>query len=210
MLRATLFVALVATASTFAPQAALSRRPRAATRVQALPSFDTVAKHAAAAALAAALALAPVSAHAIADKRTIGEIAGSGLVFKDTLKVEAFTDPKVPGVRLYLSDFSRPLTDRVAKGAFFSDPGSAGLACTHDVREVVTVAKGASRSSDGEEVFSESRSLLFKSLKVRRLVDEEGGTVVYAAFAAKIDASDDSNSSRFKSAMCAVSVDKFE
>ena len=113
-------------------------------------------------------------------------------------------------MRLYLSDFSRPLTDRVAKGAFFSDPGSAGLACTHDVREVVTVAKGASRSSDGEEVFSESRSLLFKSLKVRRLVDEEGGTVVYAAFAAKIDASDDSNSSRFKSAMCAVSVDKFE
>ena len=29
----------------------------------------------------------------------MGEVAGSGLIFKDTLKVEAFDDPKVAGVQ---------------------------------------------------------------------------------------------------------------
>ena len=42
--------------------------------------------------------------------RTIGQISGSGLVFKDTLVVEAFDDPKVKGVTLYVSNFERPLT----------------------------------------------------------------------------------------------------
>ena len=41
-------------------------------------------------ALAATLIATPFPAHAD-DKRTVGEIQGSGLVFKDTLKVEAFS-----------------------------------------------------------------------------------------------------------------------
>jgi hypothetical protein len=66
-------------------------------------------------ALAATLIATPFPAHA-EDKRTVGEIQGSGLVFKDTLKVEAFSDPKVSGVQLYLSDFQRPATEKFAKG----------------------------------------------------------------------------------------------
>ena len=64
-------------------------------------------------ALATTLVATPFPAHAA---RTIGEIQGSGLVFKDTLKVEAFDDPKVSGVQLYLSDFQRPATEKLAKG----------------------------------------------------------------------------------------------
>ena len=67
-------------------------------------------------ALAATLIATPFPAHAGDDKRTVGEIQGSGLVFKDTLKVEAFSDPKVAGVQLYLSDFQRPVTEKLAKG----------------------------------------------------------------------------------------------
>ena len=67
-------------------------------------------------ALAATLIATPFPAHAGDDKRTVGEIQGSGLVFKDTLKVEAFSDPKVSGVQLYLSDFQRPATEKFAKG----------------------------------------------------------------------------------------------
>ncbi len=46
--------------------------------------------------------------------RTIGQISGSGLVFKDTLVVESFDDPKVKGVTLYVSNFERPLTGKYA------------------------------------------------------------------------------------------------
>ncbi len=45
--------------------------------------------------------------------RTIGKISGSGLVFKDTLVVESFDDPKVRGVTLYVSNFERPLTGEI-------------------------------------------------------------------------------------------------
>ena len=67
-------------------------------------------------ALAATFVATPFPAAADADRRIVGEISGSGLVFKDTLKVEAFSDPKVSGVQLYLSDFQRPVTEKLAKG----------------------------------------------------------------------------------------------
>jgi hypothetical protein len=44
---------------------------------------------------AAALLFGPGDVSAASDKRTIGEIPASGFIFKDTLNVEAFTDPKV-------------------------------------------------------------------------------------------------------------------
>lgn len=68
----------------------------------------------------------------------------------------------------------------------------------------VVVSAEASRDKGGEEVFSESRSLLFKSLKVRRIVDQQGGNLVYAVFSQRLDTGDDSNNSRFKSNLCAV------
>jgi len=69
-------------------------------------------------------ALAPSQVAVAAESRLIGEIAGSGLVFKDTLNVESFDDPKVKGVTLYISSFQRPLNERIQKD-FFSDPGFA-------------------------------------------------------------------------------------
>ena len=83
-------------------------------------------------ALTASLAMTPMVAlpdAAFADKRIVGEVQGSGLVFKDTLKIEAFDDPKVSGVQLYLSDFERPVTEKLAKGDIFSDPSQGGLTC---------------------------------------------------------------------------------
>ena len=87
----------------------------------------------------------------------------------------------------------------------FSDPSQGGLSCTVRPGKVV-VSAAASTAKDGEEVFSESRSLVFKSLKVRRLIDEPGESVVYAVFSQRLDKNEDSNGSRFKSALCAVRV----
>jgi catabolite regulation protein CreA len=47
-----------------------------------------------------------------------------GLIFKDQIKVNAFEDPKVKGVQLYITDFERPVTERLQKN-FFSDPTQA-------------------------------------------------------------------------------------
>ena len=66
-------------------------------------------------ATAATLGMAGTASEARAAEggsRTVGQISGSGLVFKDTLVIESFDDPKVRGVTLYVSNFERPLTGK--------------------------------------------------------------------------------------------------
>ena len=96
----------------------------------------------------------------------------------------------------------------VSRYLCISDPSSGGLSCSHRPGKVKVLAS-ASAKPDGEEVASESRSLLFKSIKVRRFLDKEGGSVVYAAYTQRLDKNEDTNNSRFKSSLCAVPVDEF-
>jgi len=79
--------------------------------------------------------------------RVVGEISGSGLIFKDTLRVESFDDPKVQGVTLYLTNFERPLTERLQKD-FFSDPSASSLTCVR--AGPVKVADNIATGNSGE------------------------------------------------------------
>lgn len=139
--------------------------------------------------------------------RQIGEIAASGIFFKDKLTVESFDDPKVQGVTLYISNFERPLNERLQKD-FFSDPSQASVGCakTGPIRVADNIALG----KQGEEVFEENKSLLFKQLRVQRLYDKERNTVVYISFNTRLDKSSDDNKSRFKSSTCAVNLDEMQ
>jgi CreA protein len=139
-----------------------------------------------------------------AESRLVGEIAGSGIVFKDTLNIESFDDPKVQGVTLYISNFERPLNERLQKD-FFNDPSFASVTCAKT--GPVKIADNIKLGKQGEEVFEENRSLLFKQLKVQRIYDKEKNTVVYVSFNTRLDKGSDSNKSRFKSSVCAVNLD---
>jgi hypothetical protein len=64
--------------------------------------------------------------------KTIGEIEASGIIFKDILKVDRVGDPKVSGVQLYVSEFRRPITERLLSTGgtdLFSDPALAAVSC---------------------------------------------------------------------------------
>jgi catabolite regulation protein CreA len=141
---------------------------------------------------------------ALAESRLVGEIAGSGIFFKDTLNVESFDDPKVKGVTLYISNFQRPLNERLTKD-FFSDPSFAAVACAKT--GPVAIADNIATGKGGEEVFEENRSLLFKQLRVQRIYDKEKNTVIYVSFNTRLDKNSDENKSRFKSSVCAVNLD---
>lgn len=119
----------------------------------------------------AALTVSPEPAFA-SDSKVVGQLKGSGLVFKDTLSIERFEDPKVKGVVLYISNFDRPVTEKFSKGNFFNDPSYASVACAR-TGEKVAIASNINKTPQGEEVFEESRSLLFKTLRVQRVYDEE-------------------------------------
>ena len=139
-----------------------------------------------------------------ADKRQIASITASGLVFKDKLIVDAFADPKVEGVTLYVSDFERPVVERVQKD-FFSDPSQSGLACSR--RAAPLKVGNVNTSAEGEDVVSEAKSLLFKTLRVKRIVDKEANALVYVSYSTRINKDDDSNKARFASSLCTVSMD---
>ena len=138
----------------------------------------------------------------LADSREVGSIATSGIFFKDTLKINAFNDPKVEGVVIYLADFERPLTEKLQKD-FFNDPSSTALACAQSGPIKVG---DISMSAEGEEVFEANRNLFFKQIRVRRVYDKASNNLVYASFSTRLDKGDDSNKSRFKSSICAVHI----
>lgn len=112
---------------------------------------------------------------------TVGKV-GVDWVGNDIL-IEAIEDPKVAGVTCHVAYFDRSLFDRLTQGNWFEDPSNASIAC----RQTGPITIGdIDRGEDGENVFSESRSLIFKKLKVTRIWDEAHQSLIYLTHATEV------------------------
>ncbi|KPB67633.1 CreA family protein [Pseudomonas amygdali] len=119
--------------------------------------------------LAAAL-LMPVlvSAEEIGQVSTVFKMVGPN----DRIVVEAFDDPKVDGVTCYLS---RAKTGGVRGGlGLAEDRAEASIAC----RQVGPI-RFKETLKDGDEVFKERTSLVFKTMQVVRFFDKKRNALVY-------------------------------
>jgi CreA protein len=111
----------------------------------------------------------------------IGEVS---TVFKwvgpnDKIVVEAFDDPKVKGVTCYLS---RAKTGGVKGGlGLAEDRAEASIAC----RQVGPI-RFTGKLKDGEEVFKERTSLVFKTMQVVRFFDQKRNTLVYLVYSDRV------------------------
>lgn len=111
----------------------------------------------------------------------IGEVS---TVFKwfgpnDRIVVEAFDDPKVEGVTCYLS---RAKTGGVKGGlGLAEDRAEASIAC----RQVGEI-RFRGELKDGEEVFKERTSLVFKTMQVVRFYDEKRNALVYLVYSDRL------------------------
>jgi len=128
--------------------------------------------------LASALLLA---AGSVARAEPIGEV---DTVFKligpdHKIVVDAYDDPKVKGVTCYVS---RAKTGGL-KGAFglAEDKAEASIACRQTGPLVF-----ASALPTQEEVMNERLSILFKKLRVVRMVDRERNTLVYLTYSDRL------------------------
>lgn len=93
--------------------------------------------------------------------------------------VEAFDDPKIEGITCYLSRSKKGgLKGMVGLAEETSD---ASLAC----RQVGPI-RLVGELKEGEKVFSESRSLIFKSLQVVRFFDKKRQTYIYLAYSDRV------------------------
>jgi CreA protein len=93
----------------------------------------------------------------------------------DKIIVDGFDDPKVEGVACHIS---RVQTGGM-KGALgvAEDTSDASIAC----RQIGPI-KIKGEIKDGERVFDERRSLLFKTLQVVRFFDKQRNVLVYVAY----------------------------
>lgn len=97
--------------------------------------------------------------------------------------IEAIADPKVAGVTCHIAYFDRSVLDRLAQGNWFEDPSNASIAC----RQTGPITIGdIDRSARGEDVFQERRSIILKSLRVKRIFDAENQTLIYLAHAREL------------------------
>ena len=111
----------------------------------------------------------------------IGEVS---TVFKwlgpnDKVVLEAFDDPKVEGVTGYLS---RAITGGIKGGlGVAEDRSEASIAC----RQVGPISF-REPLKEGEEVFKERTSLVFKSMQVVRFFDKKRNTLVYLVYSDRV------------------------
>ncbi|MBO3276771.1 CreA family protein [Pseudomonas schmalbachii] len=118
---------------------------------------------------------------ALAGAEEIGEVS---TVFKwvgpnDKIVVEAFDDPQVEGVTCYLS---RARTSGVKGGlGLAEDRAEASIAC----RQVGPI-RFREELKDGEEVFKQRTSLVFKTMQVVRFFDEKRNSLIYLVYSDRV------------------------
>jgi CreA protein len=97
--------------------------------------------------------------------------------------VEAITDPKIEGVTCHISYFDRSLIDRFQKGNFFEQPSDSSIAC----RQTGPVVIGdISMDEEGEEVFDQGISLIWKQRVVNRIFDKKNNTLIYLSHSRQV------------------------
>lgn len=115
------------------------------------------------------------------DRGTTGEVSTRfrWLGPSDKIVIDGFDDPKVQGVACHIS---RAETGGI-KGQFgvAEDTSDASIAC----RQVGPI-KILGELKDGERVFDERRSLVFKTLQVVRFFDRERQVLVYVAYSDRV------------------------
>lgn len=125
--------------------------------------------------LAGLLIGAPLMAEEIGSVYTVFKWLGPN----HKIVVEAFDDPKVRGVTCYLS---RAKTGGIKGGlGLAEDRAEASIAC-RQVGPISFVGK----LEDGEEVFKERTSLVFKTMQVVRFFDQSRNTLVYLVYSDRV------------------------
>ena len=106
----------------------------------------------------------------------VGDVSLGMFTMKD-IKISNLDDDKIPGVTCHIASIEANLS--------FSDPSDSSIACrqTGDITPEM-IAK-IDKSDSGEVVFKQSKSIFFKTMKVRRIYDAKNQTLLYLSYTTK-------------------------
>ena len=132
-------------------------------------------------AVALVLALSASLSASAATAQQVGEVSVDWL--GNDIIVEAVKDPKVDGVTCHVSYFDRGVVDRLQKGNWFEDPSDSSISC----RQTGPITIGdIDLSEDGEEVFKQGISLIWKKQVVNRIYDKANQTLIYLSHSRQV------------------------
>lgn len=111
----------------------------------------------------------------------IGEVTTSGILFKDTIVIESFSDPTLDGVACHVSSPDKAWS--------FDEPTDTSISC----RQVKSKITGDYKK-EARNVFGRSKGLFFKAMTVDRFYDEENDVLVYLSYTKKLKGENASHS----------------
>ena len=100
-----------------------------------------------------------------------------GLFTTKDIKVISQQDPLVKGVTCHISHIEANLD--------FADPSDMSISCRQTGPITADQLQAIDRSKSGDVVFKSSKSILFKSLKVRRIYDAKTRSLLYLSYSTK-------------------------
>ncbi|KLV03620.1 CreA [Photobacterium aquae] len=106
----------------------------------------------------------------------VGDVSLGMFTLKD-IKIGHLKDEVVTGVTCHIASVEADLS--------LSDPSDSSISCrqTGDITPEM-IAK-IDKSKSGEVVFKQSKSIFFKTMKVRRIYDPENQTLLYLSYTTK-------------------------
>ncbi len=102
----------------------------------------------------------------------VGDVSLGIFTLKD-IKINTFPDPKVPGVTCHVASIEANLS--------FADPSDSSVSCRQTGEITPEMIATIDRSKAGEVVFTKSKSVFFKTMKIRRIYDPETQTLLYVS-----------------------------
>lgn len=106
----------------------------------------------------------------------VADVSLGFLTFKN-IKLDAFVDEKIPGVTCHVASIESPLT--------LADPSDSAISCRQTGDITPAMIDAVDKSRDGEVIFTKSKSIFFKTMKIRRIYDPANQTLIYLSYSTK-------------------------
>lgn len=110
------------------------------------------------------------------DNSEVGDVS-LGLFTTKDIKIDTLNDPIVTGVTCHIASIEANLS--------LSDPSDSSIACRQTGEITPEMIADIDKSNSGEIVFKKSKSIFFKSMKIRRIFDAKNQTLMYVSYSTK-------------------------
>lgn len=109
-------------------------------------------------------------------KDEVGDVSLGMFTLKD-IKLNTLVDPQVPGVTCHVASVEANLS--------LSDPSDSSISCRQTGEITSEMLSTIDKSKSGEVVFKKSKSIFFKTMKIRRILDAQNQTLMYLSYSTK-------------------------